>query len=542
MKNVKCRKLLIDRSKTPDKVGTLKDISLYGNFQFPMSGPNSGGLIARSLAGMGKEMKKTKVQIQGLANRTCPIAGATGPSTSEEICCEAASATPHTITSEEPYSVRFVQHAVAEQVLPVTMVPVEEEGIVTYAVNPGYALKVGGAKRVLFTLEQKEVMIEFYNRQAQYGIRADADDCIAEMKARGLNPLRKTQITSWWSSYHQKRRRGTERVAADLQQTPATTATTPPTTGSTASSTITATVSSAVSPMPATTSVIASAVPSATVMVSSTSSTHTAVTEGVSSTVNTFPVSTATVSSTMSTSQTASTMSSVVAASIPAVNVVPVVFAVPNCMVGNYVVPGVTEWYFPLNIAQSTIDNRNGSSACVFIAMNFGLLYKRCGLDTTLMGQSMNTQLQAVLEKAIRDGNQVHDELFDQEGVIVTVEEGIELAGDQCQVRQIYQEYNVFGTNPLNQLETVISSLLLQKFLFHVLVVNPMAMLIVVDSQGTLIFIDSHVHGSKGAVISRFIPDRDTQVRRFSLWLNAMLTQSSGLGVSICSISSISYS
>ena len=113
---------------------------------------------------------------------------------------------------------------------------------------------------MLFTLEQKEVMIEFYNRQAQYGIRADADDCIAEMKVRGLNPLRQTQITSWWSSYHQKRR-GTERVAADLQQTPATTA---PTAGSTASSTITATVSSAVSSMPATTSVIASTVTSAT--------------------------------------------------------------------------------------------------------------------------------------------------------------------------------------------------------------------------------------------------------------------------------------
>ena len=78
----------------------------------------------------------------------------------------------------------------------------------------------------------------------------------------------------------------------------------------------------------------------------------------------------------------------------------------------------------------------------------------------------------------------------------------------------------MFGTNPLSQLETVISSLLLQKFSFHVLVVNAMAMLIFVDSQGILIFIDSHVHGSKGAVISRLIPDRDTQTRRFSLWLN----------------------
>ena len=62
------------------------------------------------------------------------------------------------------------------------------------------------------------------------------------------------------------------------------------------------------------------------------------------------------------------------------------------------------------------------------------------------MGQSMNIQWQAVLEKAIRDGKQVHDELSDQEGVIVTFEEGVELAGDQCQVRQIYQEYNTVGT------------------------------------------------------------------------------------------------
>ena len=64
---------------------------------------------------------------------------------------------------------------------------------------------------------------------------------------------------------------------------------------------------------------------------------------------------------------------------------------------------------------------------------------------TFMMGQSMKIQWQAVLEKAIRDGNQVHDELFDQEGVIVTFEEGVELAGDPRQVRQIYQEYNTVG-------------------------------------------------------------------------------------------------
>ena len=59
MKNVTCRKLLIDRSKAPEKLGTLKDISLFGSFEFPTPGPNNRGRIAHSLAGIGKELKKT---------------------------------------------------------------------------------------------------------------------------------------------------------------------------------------------------------------------------------------------------------------------------------------------------------------------------------------------------------------------------------------------------------------------------------------------------------------------------------------------------
>ena len=46
----------------------------------------------------------------------------------------------------------------------------------------------------------------------------------------------------------------------------------------------------------------------------------------------------------------------------------------------------------------------------------------------------MNIQWQAVLEKAIRDGNQVHDKFFYQEGVTVTVEDGFELAGDHAKL------------------------------------------------------------------------------------------------------------
>ena len=76
-----CRKLTIDRSKTPEKLGTLKDISFYGSFQFQPC----GGLIARSLVGIGKEFKKTKQQLQVLSNRTRPVAGSTGETTNEDI-------------------------------------------------------------------------------------------------------------------------------------------------------------------------------------------------------------------------------------------------------------------------------------------------------------------------------------------------------------------------------------------------------------------------------------------------------------------------
>ena len=171
-------------------------------------------------------------------------------------------------------------------------------------------------------------------------------------------------------------------------------------------------------------------------------------------------------------------------------------------LLGANIGNGVTEWYFPWNMSQSTIDNRNGSNACVFIAFNFGLLYKQFSLDdNTLVGDC-----QTALEHAIRAGNDIHDQLFDFEGVNLSVEEGIELAGEVCQVGQVLRKCNVFGANPLDQLETVIKTLSQQRQSFHVLIALEMAMLIIVDSCGILFFIDSHIHGTKGAVIARFNP------------------------------------
>ena len=592
MKNVQCRKLNIDRTKAPNKVGTLKDISLFGNFQFPKAGQYSGGLIARSLAGAGKELKKTKAQVQALASRSCPIAGATGATTTEELYMPS---TDRGNYSGEPYSIHFIQHA-TEPVVPVNMVPVE--GLATHIAKSGYALKTGGAKRVTFTLEQKELMIEFYNRQANEGIRADPADCIVAMRERGLAVLKENQIRSWWSSYHQKRRRESERLAADLRQLQGqlTSSTSPASSfsGNTMPS-ATSAVSQNLNTLPSVNSAAtpnANSQPSATTAAAQNVNSHPSATSAATQNLNTRPSVTsaatpnanrqpsvttaatqsensqpsATSASTLNansqssyTSPLAATLTAnilppfssasvVSVTSLPSASIVsPMQSVQPTSalqvdLLGANVGTGVTEWYFPFNMSQSTIGNRNGSNACVFIAFNFGLLYQQCNLDNTLVGQNLNIHWQTALEHAIIAGNSTHDQLFDKEGINVTVEEGIDLAGDQCQVEQVYCEYNVFGANPLDQLNTAVRTLSQQCPSFHVLVVHEMALLIIVDSSGVLFIIDSHVHGTKGAVIARFQPNSHYQAQNFSVWLNRMLTQTHGVSLSMCSISSILYS
>ena len=123
--------------------------------------------MARSLAGIGKELKKTQQQLQSLSNRTIPVAGATGAVTSEEIPPLQATASQSGSGSQEVYSVRFIQHEMEHQR------SCDSAEMVGTNPTKENLLKSGGVKRTVFSLKQKEVMIEFYNRQANYGIRAD---------------------------------------------------------------------------------------------------------------------------------------------------------------------------------------------------------------------------------------------------------------------------------------------------------------------------------------------------------------------------------
>lgn len=114
MKNVRCKKLVINRSKAPGKIGTLKDISLFGSFKFPCSGPNAGGIVAQSLAGQGKSLSKTKEQVQALSMQSVPLAGATGATVTEDMWQQSDQTVDgHANSQRDSYSVQFIQLSAA---------------------------------------------------------------------------------------------------------------------------------------------------------------------------------------------------------------------------------------------------------------------------------------------------------------------------------------------------------------------------------------------------------------------------------------------
>ena len=143
------------------------------------------GLTARSLTGLGKQMSKSKQQLQVIANRTSPIAGATSATTTDDIPFSTNSNVQ--CHNEGTYSVKSVQHAAVQQQLSSNFVTPVDAMLIQSLPRQGFALKTGGGRRTLFTLAQKEIMIEFYNRQINHGIRADPTQCIIAMRGRGID-------------------------------------------------------------------------------------------------------------------------------------------------------------------------------------------------------------------------------------------------------------------------------------------------------------------------------------------------------------------
>lgn len=120
--------------------------------------------------------------------------------------------------------------------------------------------------------------------------------------------------------------------------------------------------------------------------------------------------------------------------------------------------PCIVEWRFPRDLSQSTIYGRMGSNTCTFIALLFGHLYFSHGLQPPINSQLQNNWKVALID-AIISGNDIHDDIFEGDAINVSVDEAVQIAGEECCVDKICQQYDIIGSNRLGQLINVFKSL-----------------------------------------------------------------------------------
>ena len=197
---------------------------------------------------------------------------------------------------------------------------------------------------------------------------------------------------------------------------------------------------------------------------------------------------------------------------------------------------GVLEW--SLAESQSDIQGRTGSNACVFIALNMGKLCFNKKIPWP-NGNILPEPWRAALREAMIKGNQIHDDLLDHEGVNVTIDEAVSLAGEECGVRALGPQLDIFGYSSVNQ----VANVLIQEAnnstrAFIVIVCHERAFLFVLNSDQSAMLIDSHCHGNTGAIIAC---SARGNILSLATWLDAMMRASWNCLLTIASMTKIIY-
>ena len=180
-------------------------------FPVPSEGEFTGEIVAQSLAGIGKKSMKAKKNRETVAN-------ATGETITDDEFPVGECDQSESVSGTESYAIEFIQHSQETLASVPTLEPIPERYSEHNRPQSGYALKSTSGSRVLFTSRQKEIMIEFFNKQYSTNIRSDPRDVIDTMKECGEKPLTATQIKSFWGTHSQKRKKQLENMRTHVAQ------------------------------------------------------------------------------------------------------------------------------------------------------------------------------------------------------------------------------------------------------------------------------------------------------------------------------------
>lgn len=334
-----------------------------------------------------------------------------------------------------------------------------------------------------------------------------------------MDPLKEAQIHSWWSTYHQKRKRSISVLQEEAANSP----------GHVMSSQQSTSATSVPSQQPVQSApVIAQPqqpLQSITVTASITAASSQQCIEiapvppQVTSVPPQQPVTSATVSTQVISPPPQQGLST----------------AASTCLIGHTIpaIPGIVQWSFTADFSQSTLGGRCSSNACTFIAFYFGYLYLIDNLPPPL-GDALSVEWKCALYKAMKKGNEIHDELFEGEAV-----DAVSMAGTECFVDSIGESLDAFGQDCRDQLAAVFEMLCsTQLSRCSAFVSMRRTMLFVVNQDSSCMIIDSHKHGNNGALIA-FCPPKSSKM--LVEWLQGMFQETWQSDLRVCSVIPISY-
>lgn len=138
------------------------------------------------------------------------------------------------------------------------------------------------------------------------------------------------------------------------------------------------------------------------------------------------------------------------------------------------------------------------------------------------------------------NGNAIHDDLFDFSAVNVHIDEAAAMAGDEFMVDNVVDQIDISGHDPINQLKHWIRRLVDKGPLplYSVISAHGLTVLFTVNVNKSAMIIDSHTHGSKGAVIAFCSPQN---VSYLGCWFASMLQNNYSIAMSVVSLSRIVY-
>ena len=173
-------------------------------------------------------------------------------------------------------------------------------------------------------------------------------------------------------------------------------------------------------------------------------------------------------------------------------------------------------------------------------------MYVNCSLLWTVVFQpsssatndaKLSQEWQLCLREAILKGNDIHDDMIEKEAVDVAVHDAVDLAGDECNVNCIGNQYDIMGNNRTDQLANVFGNLTVKQSC-HAVVSAGKLMLLIVNADKSTMIVDSHKHNVIGAMIAYAPPGCACDL---ALWFSNMTLDTWKAPLPAMSVVSVCY-